>query len=97
MTLKLSGEVDRQAAENPGNYSVKVWSLKRTASYGSKHYDEKSLAVKSAKLGADGQTVALTIKGVSPTWCMEIKYRLKSIGGKTIDGTIHNTIHHLKR
>ena len=30
------------------HYSVKTWSLKRTANYGSEHYDEKPLTVTAA-------------------------------------------------
>ena len=35
------------------------WSLKRTANYGSQHYDEKPLAIRSTKLSADGKTLTL--------------------------------------
>ena len=32
-----------QAAADPKNYSVRTWCLKRSAEYGSKHYDEKAV------------------------------------------------------
>lgn len=93
--LGFSGPLDREAAESLDNYQVKVWSLKRTASYGSKHYDEHMLKVTGAKLSDDKQTVELTLPEIEPTWCMEIQYDLKSAAGKSIEGVIHNTIHKL--
>lgn len=83
------------ASLDPKNILIKTWSLKRTAGYGSKHYDEKSLAVQSAVLASDGKTVTLNIPELKPTWCMEINYALKSADGKPVQGVIHNTIHTL--
>lgn len=77
-------------------FSIRTWSLKRTANYGSKHYDEQSLRVREAKLSNDGKTLLLDIEGLSPTWCMEIKYSLKTQAGAPAQATIHNTIHELK-
>ena len=87
--------MDRAAAESVDNYSVKVWSLKRTANYGSQHYDEHSLAIRAAQLAADGHTVLLNLPEAAPTWCMEIRYELKTNEGQPFSGTIHNTIHRL--
>jgi hypothetical protein len=44
MTLTFSGPLDPKSAGNPRNYAVQTWSLKRSAAYGSKHYDEKPAA-----------------------------------------------------
>lgn len=74
---------------------IKTWSLKRTADYGSKHYDEKPLEVRGAKLSADSKTLTLDVADVRPTWCMEIKFALCSATGAPVQGTIHNTIHEL--
>jgi hypothetical protein len=93
--MTLSGELERTVASDPENYQIKVWSLKRTANYGSQHYDEHPLAVTSATVSADGRTVQLTVPDLAPTWGMEIRYRLKSSSGQSIDGRIHNTIHEL--
>jgi len=95
MELRFSGQLERSAATRAANYAVKVWSLKRTASYGSKHYDERPLEVTAATLGADGKTVRLQVRELGPTWCMEIKYAIKSSDGKPVNGVIHNTIHKL--
>lgn len=97
MTIGFSGKLDRKSAEDPDAYSVKVWSLKRSAGYGSKHYDEKFLTVTKAKLAEDGKTVYLTLPDIAPTWCMEIRYRIRSAEGTVVDGVIHNTIHNLAK
>ncbi len=83
------------AAIDVKNFQIKTWSLKRTASYGSKHYDEQSLAVQSATVAGDGKSVTLNIPELKPTWCMEIKYALRAADGKAVQGVIHNTIHAL--
>ena len=95
MQITFSSELDLDSASDAGNYRVKVWSLKRTAKYGSKHYDEHSIKVVAARLSEDNKTVLLEIPEIKPTWCMEIKYAIKAPGGTKIIGTIHNTVHQL--
>jgi hypothetical protein len=46
-------------------------------------------------LSADSKTLTLDIPDLRPTWCMEIKYTLRSAAGTLIQGKIHNTIHEL--
>ena len=95
LEIAFTDSLDAGTAKMSANYSVKVWSLKRTANYGSKHYDEHELPVTGAVLGADGRTVTLEIPELGPTWCMEIKCRLKSADGEAFERSIHNTIHRL--
>ncbi|MGB2498750.1 MAG: DUF6797 domain-containing protein [Mariniblastus sp.] len=91
--IRLSGAVDSESATDVSNYSINTWDLKRTANYGSKHYNEKRLAVKSATLSDDGTTVFLEIPDLPLTWGMEINYALKSTDGKPVRGKIHNSIY----
>ena len=63
---------------------MKVWSLKRTKNYGSKHYDEHELTIRGVKLSGDKKTITLDIPELAPTWCYELK-----IGGHVLHGTIH--------
>lgn len=79
----------------PQNFEIKVWGLKRSKNYGSKHIDERPLTVAGAALGGDRRTVTLELPDLAPTWCMEIKYRLQGDDGRLITGRIHNTIHAL--
>jgi putative heme-binding domain-containing protein len=95
MTIHFSGPLDRKAASDPKNYAAKTWALKRSANYGSKHYDEKPSAVTAATVSDDGKTVALAIADMKPTWCMEIRYHLQSSEGIPVPGVIHNTVHQL--
>jgi hypothetical protein len=78
------------------NVQVKTWSLKRTAKYGSDHYDEKSLEVRGVRLSADGVTLSVDIPEIQPTWCMEIVYSFRAADGTPVQGTIHNTVHRLR-
>jgi glucose/arabinose dehydrogenase/mono/diheme cytochrome c family protein len=95
MKITFSGALDPKTASDPKSYAVQTWSLKRSAGYGSKHYDEKPANITSAKLSADGKTVTLEIGDMRPTWCMEIRYTLTSSEGATVQGSVHNTIHQL--
>ena len=76
-------------------FAIKVWSLKRSANYGSKHYDEHPLDISAARLSADGRTVALAIPTLAPTQCYELKVNLAAPDGSTIARSLHGTIHQL--
>lgn len=95
MVLTFTDNLDAESAGNAGNYTVKVWDLKRTKNYGSKHYNEKTLKVEKVELKDGGKTVFLSLPGLAPTWCMEIDYRLKGADGEEVRGKINNTIHAL--
>ena len=92
--LTFTDEFDPKAVA-ANNFDVKVWGLKRSKNYGSNHIDEKPLTVTKATVGDDGKTVRLELPDLAPTWGMEIQYRLKGTDGRSITGTIHNTIHAL--
>lgn len=96
MRMTFSDPLDKAFAEDPTHYKVQTWSLKRTANYGSRHYDQRELKVRSASLSPDGRVLFVSIPEIHPTWGMEIRCELK---GKNEDSTvtrvIHNTIHHL--
>jgi hypothetical protein len=95
MKITFSEPVDPVSAVNPDNFLVETWSLKRTASYGSKLYDEQTLNVSSATVSSDGRSVTLVIPQIKPTWCMQISYELSDTNGNSFSGVIQNTIHRL--
>ena len=95
LEITFAAPPDRTTAGNPASYAITVWGLKRSANYGSDHYDEKPLKVTAAEVSADGRTVFLRIADLRPTWGMEIKYTLKDDRGRPLDGLIHNSIHAL--
>src|SRR5262249_41973209 len=96
MALSFSGDLDKDAAGDPSRYAVKVWSLKRTATYGSDHIDEHPLRVSGAVVSEDGRAVFLEIPDLRPTAGMEISYSLRGAGGEAVEGSIHNTVHRLR-
>lgn len=77
----------------PPPVQVRTWALKRSAQYGSKHYDEKELKVAAARLSGDSKTLTLTLPGIEPVWQMDIRYRLKGSHGEPVEGVLQNTIH----
>lgn len=93
MTVTFSDPVERSSATDPSNFSIRTWSLKRSANYGSKHYDEHILPVKSATVSEDGRSVSLELDGMKLTWCMEIAYTIKGSKGESVTGRIDNTVH----
>ena len=95
MQVTFSGALDPESAKDTDKFAVKTWSLKRTAGYGSKHYDERPSKITGVRLSADGRTVSIDIDGMKPTWCMEITYSLRGSNGEAVNGRIHNTIHKL--
>ena len=95
MELRFSGPIDPESVRDLTHFTAKAWDLKRSANYGSPHLNEHPVAIRSAKLSADRQTLLLEMPGLAPTWCMEIRYALQSAEGKPVNGTIHHTIHRL--
>ncbi|MGI8602119.1 MAG: DUF6797 domain-containing protein [Verrucomicrobiales bacterium] len=79
----------------PGAFALKIWSLKRSANYGSPHIDEQSLPIIGAGLGADGRTIHLEIPNLAPTPCYELTANLRSENGVRIERSLHGTIHTL--
>ncbi len=91
ISLQFTSSLDQESVR-PDKVSVKTWSLRRTAQYGSKHFDERTMTVESATVDSTGTRVTLTLPGIAPTWCMEIEYHFRAIDGTQVDGVIHNSI-----
>ncbi|MBR9758679.1 hypothetical protein GYB43_00055 [bacterium] len=94
VTLTLSDPIDSTSAK-PENFTIKAWDLKRTKSYGSKHYNERELKVTAAKLS--GNKLSLAIAGLQPTWGMSIEMRLTDPKGENFKRLIHNSIFELEK
>jgi hypothetical protein len=78
MRVTFSDPIDRI------DCAMRVWALKRTKNYGSKHYDEHELTIRGVKLSDDKKTITLEVPDLAPTWCYELQ-----IGGRVLHGTIH--------
>jgi hypothetical protein len=95
VVLKFTDSLDSAAAQDSGNYAVKIWGLNRSEKYGSPHVNERPLQVVKASLCESGTSVFLEVNGIEPTWCMEIKYSILGADGTRVSQRIHNTIHKL--
>ena len=83
LTVTFSDPITATAAD----CAMKVWSLKRTKNYGSKHHDERELKIRTVKLSEDKRTLTLEIPDLAPTHCYELKIA---------DRVLHGTIHQMK-
>ncbi len=108
LKIGFSSPVDPETAGNPENYAVEVWNYKWSSNYGSDDYStledadpKKSkgrhdpLAVKSAKVSADGREVVLEVDGLKPVMQMKITLRPSSAAKVPGSFEIYNTIHEL--
>ncbi len=94
LTVTFSEPLDPNSV-TPDAFAMKVWSLKRTKSYGSKHHDEHAQTITAARLGGGPSIITLTIPDLAPTDCYELLVKLRAPDGTAIDRSIHGTIHSL--
>ncbi len=94
LTVTFSDPLDPNSVQ-PDAFTFKIWSLKRSANYGSKHYDEHPLAIAAARLSTDARTVTLAIPTLAPTQCYELTTKLRAPDGASIERSLHGTIHQL--
>ncbi len=94
LTVTFSDPID-PGSVNPDAFALKIWSLKRSANYGSKHYDEHPLDIAGATLAHDARTITLTIPKLAPTQCYELNTKLRAPDGAAIERSLHGTIHQL--
>ncbi|MGB8167104.1 MAG: DUF6797 domain-containing protein [Chthoniobacteraceae bacterium] len=94
LTVSFSDPLDPNSVQADA-FAFKIWSLKRSANYGSKHSDEHPLKIAAARLSPDQRTVTLAIPGLAPTQCYELIAKLRSPAGRPIERSLHGTIHQL--
>ena len=92
--LTFSEPLDASSVEADG-FALKVWSLKRSANYGSNHIDEHPLNISAATLSSDRRTISLTVPYLAPTQCYELVARVRGVDGSIITRSLHGTIHKL--
>ncbi len=78
LTVAFSDPLDDTAC------TLKVWSLQRSAKYGSPHHDERELEIREVKASADRRSLTLEVPDLAPTQCYELR-----IGDRVLHGTIH--------
>ena len=94
LSVTFSDPLD-SASVKPDTFALKVWSLKRSANYGSKHFEEHPLEITGARPSADARTVTLDIPALTPTQCYELKVSLQAPDGAAFTRSLHGTIHQL--
>jgi mono/diheme cytochrome c family protein len=94
LTVTFSDALD-PASVTPDAFTFKVWHLKRTAKYGSDHYDEHPLDITATRIGNGGRSVTLEIPALAPTQCYELNLKLHAPDGAVIERSLHGTIHAL--
>lgn len=93
MIITWSDPIHPDTCRDLERFEVTTWDLKRTARYGSDHYNVKNLPVESVRLSDDQLRLELSIPDLAPTWGMEIRCRLLLEDGSEVERVIHNTIH----
>jgi hypothetical protein len=96
LAVRLSDPVDPEAIR-PEAFAFKVWSLKRTAGYGSDHHNERALSIRGVRLEGDRRTLILDIPDLAPTQCYELKLNLTVPGGSSVERVLHGTVNDLTR
>ena len=95
VVVTFTDALEKESSEKPEAWTIEAWGLKRTKSYGSKHYNQRQWKVEKAALSADGKTVTLTIPELAPTWGMSIRCKIRGATGEEVQREIHNSIHAL--
>ena len=94
LSVTFSDELDANNVKS-GAFTFKVWSLKRSANYGSEHYDVHALEITAARVNEDRRTVTLTIPAIEPTMSYQLTMTLRAPDGAPIERSLHGTIHRL--
>ncbi len=98
--LHFTQPLDPTYANDAQNYTIKRWNYDYAEHYGSPEYNvtnkgqtgREEVAIKSAKLSADGTTVFLEIDDVRPVMQQSISYDLQAKDGTQIKQDIQHTI-----
>ena len=105
LTLTFTRPLDKETAEDVGSYGVEQWNYRYAAQYGSKDWSvadpnmegHDQVAVRSAKLLADGRTVFLEIPELKPVMQLQVQYNLSAKEGASLRGKVYATINRLAK
>jgi hypothetical protein len=93
LELTFSDRLDLEPGAVPRDVTFKAWDLKRSASYGSPHLNERLLRVEKVEVREGGRLVRLEIPGLSAADGFELRYQFTDAGGSTSTRTVNGTIH----
>jgi glucose/arabinose dehydrogenase len=97
--ITFTTPLDRESAEDVGNWSASRWNYRWTGNYGSKRYrpsapdkvGEDEVEVRKATL-RDDRTVVLALSDLGPVMQMEIAWSLKAADGASVKDRLWLTI-----
>jgi methionine-rich copper-binding protein CopC len=92
ITLTFSEPLAAAAADQQA-WTVRTWNLKRSANYGSDHFDETARLVAAAEVSPDGRRVRLRVPDFASSWCYAVEWRIESADGSPVRGVLHGTMH----
>jgi hypothetical protein len=103
LRLTFSEKLDRHYAEDVKRYRIAQWNYHWSGDYGSKRWSvahpervgEDAVAVRSAKLLADGRSVFVETAPLKPVMQMQVRYGLATADGDPLAGVLYNTVHRL--
>jgi glucose/arabinose dehydrogenase len=95
--LTFSEPLARAEVADTTRYTVKVWELKRSASYGSPRINEHALPVTQAAVLTDPRRIRLTIPTLAAATIIEVTCRVRDATGKDVTRVVTGTIHTVPR
>ncbi len=95
LSFEFSGSLDAASTGDMAAFHVRTWTLRRTAEYGSEHFDERELTLAAAELSDDGRTLRLNLPELAPVQCISVEYHIRAADGEPVDGLWPGTIHAL--
>ena len=92
-------------AKNLSNYQLHQWNYRWTSAYGSAHYslkdpeqkNEDPVAVQSANLSADRQSIFLSIPEITAVNTLRIRLNVKAADGNKVGNAVYLTINKVPR
>ncbi|MFO1461201.1 MAG: heme-binding protein, partial [Verrucomicrobiota bacterium] len=101
VVLTFTRPLDKATVSDLENYAVDRWNYDWAEHYGSPEFSVKEparkghdpVAVKSARLSADGKTLSLELEDVIPVMQQRVKLRLKGADGADVAQEVWHTIH----
>lgn len=101
--LTFTEPLDRETASDPDSFSAQWFNVVSTPDYGSPEFNatdatkrgRQAVAVTSAKLIDDGQTVSLDLEGFRPVTNLIVKYAIRSAAGARMQSDVALTINRL--
>lgn len=103
--LQFNFKLDDEDVKNLSNYQLHQWNYRWTSAYGSAHYslkdpeqkNEDAVAVQSANLSADRQSIFLSIPEIIEVNTLRIRLNVKAADGNKVSNTVYLTINKIPR